>query len=57
MLKEQKGINHQKQMSELMFNIIKRLEERNKAFENKIEKIDKNIETILKILIEKENKK
>ena len=57
MLKEQKNVKPEKQLSELIFDIIQKMEERDKIFENKIEKIDKNIESILKILIKKDNRK
>lgn len=36
-----------------MLGIIEKLEERNKSFEVRIEKIEKNIESILKIIIQK----
>ena len=56
MLKEQKNVKPEKQLSELIFDIIQKMEERDKMFKNKIEKIDKNIESILKILIKNNNK-
>ncbi len=46
-----KTMKSTKQINELMFDVIKKLEKRHKAFENKIKKVNKNIESILKILI------
>lgn len=38
---------------QLMFDVIEKFEERNKSFETRIEKMDKNIESLLKILTQK----
>ena len=55
MLKEQKNINPERQNSELMFDVIQKMNERIKTFENKIVNINKNIESILKILTKNDN--
>jgi len=38
-------------LSEAMFAIVEKIEERNQIFEERIEKTDKNIELLLNILV------
>jgi hypothetical protein len=42
-------------ISENMIAIVTRLEENNKTFESRIEKTEKNIESLLKILAQKKS--
>jgi hypothetical protein len=42
-------------LSKAMFAVIEEMEERNKTFENRMEKTEKSIESLLKILVEKKN--
>lgn len=42
-------------ISQAMFAVIEEMEERNKTFENRMEKTEKSIESLLKILVEKKS--
>ena len=42
-------------ISKAMFAVVEEIEERNKTFENRMEKTEKSIESLLKILVEKKN--
>ena len=42
-------------LSQAMFAVIEEMEERNKTFENRMEKTEKSIESLLKILVEKKS--
>lgn len=42
-------------ISKAMFAVVEEMEERNKTFENRMEKTEKSIESLLKILVEKKS--